>query len=525
MSGGLSLLPVRARNSEVDMLTERIRNKELLKKVVTPEAAASLLSDGMTIGTSGDAKRGFASAFFSALADRAKQGGVKDLSLWSSSLPEGLEGMLAEAGALKRRLGSHANATLRKQINSGKVLCNDMRAEMLSFMARSKMLGKLDFAIVDAVAITEEGFIVPSHTPVDIGSLVEAADQVIVEIDGSLPPEIEGMYDHYLPALQPYIKEIPLYNAGQKIGTPYIPISPDKIKSIVISDCEKKGARLMVPDERSNKLAERLGEFFKKEVKEGRLPPNLYPLEIGLGSIADAIMKNLANRDFKNLEVFSAVIGDGAIDLIEAGKCRAATGSGMLVSDNGWAKFCKDIEKFKKVLIMRPLEIVDHPETVRRLRIIAINGAIEVDIYGHVNSSHIAGVNLVNGIGGASVFASNGYLSIFTLLSTSNSGDVSAIVPMVSHVDHSEHCVDVLATEIGIADLRGLSPVERAEAIIENCSHPDYRMLLREYLIKAKKDVGGHEPHILEEAFSFHQRLKKQKTMKIHSYQGGVSCG
>lgn len=493
------------------MLSQRIRNRSLLKRVVTPEVAASLVKNGMTVGTAGDAKRGFASLFFSALADRAKQGGVKDLSLWSSGSTEGLEGMLAEVGALKRKWGSLANSTLRKQINSGKVLCNDMRGEMFSFMVRSKIYGKLDFAIVDAVSITEEGFVVPSHTPIDIGSLMEAAEQVIVEIDGSLPPEIEGLYDHYLPPLQPYIKEIPLYNVGQRIGTPYIPVSPDKIKAIVISDCEKKGARLIVPDERSNKLSENVASFLNEEVQKERLPKNLYPIEIGLGSIADAIMKNLVHRDYTNLEVFSAVIGDGVIDLIEAGKCRAATGSGMFVSDNGWEKFCKDIEKFKKVLIMRPLEIVDHPETIRRLRIIAINGAIEVDIYGHVNSSHIQGVNLVNGIGGSSVFASNGYLSIFTLLSTNNSDNVSAIVPMVSHVDHSEHCVDVLATEIGIADLRGLSPVERAEAIIENCAHPDYRMHLREYLIKAKKDVGGHEPHILEEAFSFHQRMKNQK--------------
>ncbi|HCX01397.1 hypothetical protein KN63_05690 [Smithella sp. F21] len=497
------------------MLTERIRNKALLEKIVTAEAAAALVTDGMTIGTSGDAKRGFPSAFIDALAQRAKRGEVKNLTLFSSSLPDELEGMLAEAGALKRRLGSHANATLRKQINSGKVLCNDIRAEMLCFMARSKMLGKLDFAIVDAVAITEEGFIVPSHTPIDIGSLMEAADKVIVEIDGSLPPEIEGIYDHYLPALQPYIKEIPLYNVDQRIGTPYIPISRDKICCIVISNCEKKGARPTASDERSNALAGHLVEFLKKEVKEGRLPRNLYPIEVGLGGIADAIMKNMANSDFDNLEIFSAVVSDGVIDLIDAGKCRAASSCGMLVSDVGWAKFCSDVDRFKRTLIVRPLEIIDHPETCRRLRIIGINGAIEADIYGHVNSSHIGGVTLVNGIGGSSVFAGNAYLSIFTFLSTSNMGNVSTIVPMVSHVDITEHFVDVIITEIGLADLRGLSPVERAEAIIENCSHPDYRPLLREYFEKARKEVGGHEPHILEEAFSFHQRLKKQKTMKV----------
>ena len=301
----------------------------------------------------------------------------------------------------------------------------------------------------------------------------------------------------------------------QRIGTPYIPISQDKISCIVISNCEKKGAKPTASDERSDKLAEHLVEFLKKEVKDGRLPPNLYPIEIGLGSIADAIMKNLACRDFCNLEIFTAVVADGVIDLIDAGKCRAVSSCSMLVSDVGWAKFCSDIERFKKTLIIRPLEIIDHPETFRRLRVIAMNGAIEADIYGHINSSHIGGVCLVNGVGGSSVFASNAYVSIFTFFSTSNAGNVSAIVPMVSHVDSTEHFVDVIVTEIGLADLRGLSPVERAEAIIENCAHPDYRPLLREYFEKARKEVGGHEPHILEEAFSFHQRLKKQKTMKF----------
>lgn len=497
------------------MLKKRIRNKELLKKVVPSDVAAGFVENGMTIGTSGGAKRGFPSAFFRALANRAERGLVKDLTLITSSLPEELEGWLAGSGALKRRLGSVGNTILRKSINSGKVLCNDARAETLSGMIRSNSLCKIDYAIVDAVAITEEGFVVPSHTPVDIGSLMEAADHVIVEIDGSLPLEVEGLYDHYLPELQPYIKEIPLYKTDQRIGTPYIPIPKDKIKGIVISDPESKVSAPAVFDERSERLAGHLVKFLKNEVKEGRLPPNLFPIEIGLGSIADGIMKSFVHQEFENLSVFSAVVGDGVLDLIESGKCISATGCALLVSDDGWEKFCGNIKKFKDVIILRPVEIVDHPETVRRLRVIAINGAIEVDIYGHTNSSHIAGVHLLNGIGGSAVFSNNGFLSIFSLYSTGSSGNISTIVPMVTHVDHSEHCVDVIVTEMGLADVRGLSPVERAGMIIENCAHPEYRPLLREYLEKACRDAGGHEPHILEEAFSFHQRLKKHKTMKV----------
>lgn len=497
------------------VLKKRIRNKYLLKKVVSSEVAAGFVEDGMTIGTSGGANRGFPAAFFRALADRAERGMVKDLTLVASSLPEELEGWLAGAGALKKRLGSIGNPLLRKAINSGKVLCNDVRAETLSCAIRSKSLCRIDYAVVDAVAITEEGFVVPSHAPVDIGSLMEAADHVIVEIDGSLPLEVEGLYDHYLPALEPCIREIPLYGTDQRIGTPWIPVPADKIRGIVLSDPESKKSAPAAFDERSERLAGHLAGFLKSEVKAGRLPRNLYPIEIGLGSIADGIMKSFVRHEFGNLGVFSAVVGDGVLDLIESGKCVSATGCALLVSDDGWAKFCGNINKYKDALILRPLEIVDHPETVRRLRVIAINGAIEIDIYGHVNSSHTAGSQLVNGVGGSAVFAGNGHLSIFSMFSTGSAGSISTIVPMVTHVDHSEHCVDVVVTEEGLADLRGLGPVERAEAIIENCAHPEYRPLLREYLGKARREAGGHEPHLLEEAFSFHRRLKKHKTMKV----------
>ncbi|MBF7084515.1 acetyl-CoA hydrolase [Desulfallas sp. Bu1-1] len=498
------------------MLEERIRCRKLLEKLATPEVATASVKSGMNIASAGEFIRGCPSAFFKCLAERAKSGQVGNLNLWSASLfGHDVEGILAEAGALSRRLGSHGDPTLRKMINTGSVQCNDIRTEMLPYHVRCGTFGSLDLAVVDAVSITEEGFIVPSHVPVDISSYVEAARQVIVEIDCSLPLEIEGMYDHYLPALGPYMGEIPLYRVEQRIGTPYIPVQKEKISHIVVSELTKQGARSVGTDERSSRLAEHLIDFLQKEVREGRLPPNLYPIEIGLGNIADAIMKNLACSDFRDIEVFSAVIGDGVIDLIEAGRCRAATGTGLMVSDNGWEKFCRNINEFKKFLVMRPCEITNHPELIRRLRVIAINGAIEVDIYGHVNSSHVGGVSLVNGIGGSATFAANAHLSIFALLSTGKGGDISSIVPMVSHVDHSEHCVDVVVTDMGLADLRGLSPVERAEKIIRNCAHPDFRPLLNDYLERSRREAGGHEPHVLWEAFSFHQRLKQQKTMKI----------
>jgi succinyl-CoA:acetate CoA-transferase len=86
---------------------------------------------------------------------------------------------------------------------------------------------------------------------------------------------------------------------------------------------------------------------------------------------------------------------------------------------------------------------------------------------------------------------------------------------MVSHVDHCEHDVDVLVTEQGLADLRGLSPKQRAERVIANCVHPDYKEQLRDYHQRALRlSPGKHTPHILEEALSWHTRLQRTGSMK-----------
>jgi succinyl-CoA:acetate CoA-transferase len=75
--------------------------------------------------------------------------------------------------------------------------------------------------------------------------------------------------------------------------------------------------------------------------------------------------------------------------------------------------------------------------------------------------------------------------------------------------------VDIVVTEQGLADLRGTSPKQRAVQIIEKCVHPDYRPMLQEYYRAAlNASPGKHTPHILEEAFGWHQRFQRTGTMK-----------
>ena len=201
-------------------------------------------------------------------------------------------------------------------------------------------------------------------------------------------------------------------------------------------------------------------------------------------------------------------------DLIDAGKLGFASGTSLTPSPDGLKRFYENIATYRDKIVLRPQELSNSPEVARRLGVIAMNTAIEFDIFGHVNSTHIMGNKMMNGIGGSGDFARNAQLTIFFTTSTAKGGAISSIVPMCSHIDSTEHDVDVFITERGVADVRGLSPKERAKVIIEKCAHPDYKPMLRDYLERAMATVGGHTPHIMCEALSWHCRFLETGTMK-----------
>jgi succinyl-CoA:acetate CoA-transferase len=119
---------------------------------------------------------------------------------------------------------------------------------------------------------------------------------------------------------------------------------------------------------------------------------------------------------------------------------------------------------------------------------------------------------MMNGIGGSGDFSRNASMAIFATKSVAKDGAISSVVPMVPHVDHNEHDVDIVVTEQGLADLRGLAPRERASLIIDRCVHPMYRGLLRDYYRDALR-FGGQTPHSLREAFAWHTRLQETGSM------------
>lgn len=495
---------------------ERIRCELLKGKIMSAEEAADLITNNSLVGTSGFTPAGYPKAVPIALAKRADKGDNIQIDLFTgASVGPEIDGLLSEKGIIRRRYPYQTNNNLRNSINNGNIKYVDMHLSNSAQYLKNGFLGNLDFAIIEAVAITEDGGIVPSASVGNSNIIVECADKVIVEINLSQPIEFEGIHDIYTINKPPFAEYIPIRNTSDRIGTTYIPCEPEKIVAIVITDIEDKTNPVATIDEVSEKMAENLISFLKSETINGRLPKNLLPIQSGVGSVANAVLGGLKDSEFEDLFFYSEVLQDAALDLLECGKLRMASAASLTLSPERIKDFLNNISKYKDKIILRPQEISNNPEIIRRFGIISINTAIEVDIYGNVNSTHIMGSKMMNGIGGSGDFARNAYISIFTTPSTALKGKVSSIVPFVSHVDHTEHDTMIIVTENGVADLRGLSPKERAELIIENCAHNDYKEMLTDYYSRALQTTKrAHTPHILKEALSWHERFIQTGSMK-----------
>ncbi len=491
---------------------DRIRDERLKDRVVTPEEAASWIESRMTLGLSGFTRAGDVKAVPFALVNRVKNDTSFKVNVYTgASLGSDVDKLFAEAGILGKRLPFQADATMRKGINNGDFLFVDQHLSHTSELLRADVMD-VDFAILEAVAITEDGMIIPTTSIGNSLAFSLNAKSIIIEMNMAQSTQLEGLHDLYEPGKQGERLPIPIVKTDDRIGTIGIPIDVEKVKGIVFTNQLDSPSTIVPPDEETVIMAQHLIEFLRKEVEVGRLTNRLAPLQSGIGSVANAVLHGMLDSEFEDLEVYSEVLQDAVFDLMDAGKVNFASCCSITLSEEKMQKVFSNFEKYRDKLMMRPQEISNHPEIIRRLGLISINTALELDIYGNVNSTHVLGTKMMNGIGGSGDFARNARLAIFVTKSIAKGGNISSIVPFVSHVDHTEHDVDVIVTEQGYVDLRGLAPRERVELIIENCAHPMYRDQLRAYYEEAKTR-GGQTPHVLEKAFSWHTNYAKNGTM------------
>lgn len=486
---------------------------------VSAKEAAALINHNDNVGFSGFTHAGCPKVVPVELAKRAEEEHAKGnpfkIGMFTgASTGESVDGYLARANAVKFRTPYQTNKDMRNAINAiehDAVPYFDMHLSQVAQEIRYGFLGGVDVAIVEACEITESGEIVPTSGVGIMPTICRLAKIVIVELNERVPAKMRGIHDLYELQDPPKRRHINIFEVQNRIGLEYVKVDPSKIY-VVKTDRENEGSGFAPVDAITAKIGENVSNFFVSELKKGHIPANFLPIQSGVGNIANAVLSAMAqNENIPRFEVYTEVIQDAVLDMMQKGKISFASGSSLTLSNDAMERFYRDIDFFKNKLVLRPTEISNNPGLVRRLGVIGINTAIEVDLFGNINSTHVMGNMMMNGIGGSGDFTRSAYISVFLTPSTAKDGKISCIVPKVSHEDHSEHSVKVIASEYGVADLRGKGTYERAEEIIEKCAHPDYRPLLHEYLGLTKK---GHTPQNLYACYNFHHAFLETGDMR-----------
>lgn len=485
-------------------------------RIITAQEAATYINDGDGVGISGFTLSGTPKTVLPEVAKRAEElhavGKPFKIDLYSgASTGDAIDGALTRAQAIRSRAPFISNPTVRTAINNKEITYTDLHLSLMAQDLRYGFIGKVDVAILEAVDVTDDGKVYLT-TAGGIGQTVaNLAKRIIIE--RNVYHHTIGLHDVYEPASPPYRREIPIYKADDRIGKTYVQVDPKKIVGIVEVNMPNEIVEFKELDDVTRKIGENVVDFIVADMRRNIIPAEGLPIQSGIGNVANAVLKGLENCDaIPPLYLYSEVLQDSVIKLMELGRVKAGSTCSLSLSRECLDHVYENLDFFRDKLVLRPSEISNHPEIIRRLGIIAMNTAIEVDLYGCVNSSHICGTRLMNGIGGSGDFARNAYISIFTCPSTQKGGMISSIVPMVTHADHTEHDVNVVATEYGVADLRGKGPDERAKLLIEKCAHPDYKQLLWDYLKISKK---GHVSHNVAAALGMHVAFERDGDMRL----------
>ncbi|KAJ7029394.1 hypothetical protein C8F04DRAFT_962960 [Mycena alexandri] len=526
-------------SSASSVLRERVRRPAFLEKLAQPEDLVPLFKNDDYIGWSGFTGVGYPKRIPTAIADYVQVNNLQSQNRFNlfvgASVGTEVEDRWAELDIIARRYPHQVGKEVAKGINAGRIEFADKHLSMFpqdltyGYYSLKKKHGDpkkhLNWAIVEATAITEDGHIVPGASVGATPEILETAEKIIIEVNTHLP-NLEGLHDisHSFipPNRQPYLISHP----EDRIGKTSIAIDPDRVVAIIESHLPDNTGGNAPETAESKAIAGHLIDFLSSEVDAGRLPKSLLPLQSGIGNVANSIIGGLAEGPFDKVMVWTEVLQDTFLQFFDSGKLDFATATSIKFSPEGFDHFYGHWANYKDRLLLRSQQVANAPEIIRRLGVIAMNTPLEVDIYAHANSTCALGSRMLNGLGGSGDFLRNAKLSIMHTPSSrptkTDPTGISCIVPFVSHVDHTEHDLDIIVTEQGLADVRGLSPRERAPIIIEKCAHPDYKdMLLDYYEISLKECLAhgrGHEPHMLRNAFKFHTHFLEHGTMKVNGW-------
>ena len=494
---------------------------------MTAQEAAALVCHGDLLGIGGFGPAGSPKCIPPAIAEKATVEHAagrpfKVDVVTGASIGASCDGTLAAADAIDRRLPFSVNPDIRKAYNARRVRYTDLNLSDNASHLRQGITGQVDWAIIEACEVQEVRGKYRIYLTAGIGIAPTicrlARKGIFIEINSWHSTKLIGMHDIYEIEDPWFRAPIRITQPIEHIGLPFIEVDAERITGIV--ECHLPDeARTMTPStEVTQQIGQNMADFLVWNMQMGYIFKNKLTLQSGVGSGANAVLGALGScPEVPNFNIYTEVLQEEPLRLIREGRVVAASTGALTISSEHLKDLYANINEFRGRLLLRPSEISNCPEIIARLGICSMNTAIEVDIYGHVNSTKIGGSMMMNGVGGSADFTCNAMLSTFTCSSTTKNGCISSIVPFCSHVDHTEHYVDAIITEYGVADLRNKCATEKAEALIA-IAHPDYRPLLREYMQLALQR-GGHTPHILPAAFAMHDTYRRKGDMRLTDWR------
>ncbi len=477
-------------------LSNRVECTELLSRLVPVEEAVKHVNDRSMIAISGFTKSGEPKAFFPVLAKYLAENlpHAKIALLSGASLSEEVENPIAPfVGKRGPYMSSPAS---RKLIHAGKMEFTDVHLSMFARNMVYGFYGDIDLAVVEVSRVRPDGSVILSSS---VGLSAEAltmAKKIILEVNTSIP-DYTGFHDIVLPSVHPNVGwPIPIINVSDRVGTPYVPIDKRKVVAIIESKSPDYPVSFKATQDIDRKIAENVIDVLLQCRTWFSWGKRLPPIQSGVGNVANAIVGELYRSPFQKIRFWTEVFQDGMMRYVEDDeKFDCASATAISLSTEARNNFERLFSRCREKLVLRPMWLSNCAELISRLFVIAMNTPVEVDIYGHVNSTHIDGSKVINGLGGSGDFFRNSYISIVHTPSVRKLKDgrtVSCIMPYVRHIDHTEHDIKCVVTENGYAVNTSIrSARRRAEDIIEKCAHPHFRPILRDYL---NRGGTGDEP-------------------------------
>ena len=505
--------------------SSRIRHSAFQQKVTSAEEAVKAIGPGDTVAVSGFASAGTPKAVIPALADRihaARAAGANftiDL-LTGASVSTETERMLTEIDGIALRMPYQAESTARQKINQGRMDYVDIHLSHVAQQVWEGYYGVVNVAVVEVSGITETGELIPSASVGNNKTWLDVAEKVILEVNSWVPDAMDGIHDiYYGTALPPHRRPIELTDVEDRIGQPHYRVDPAKVVAVVETNAPDSASALTAPDAVSEAIAAHVLDFFDHEVRRGRLPENtLLPLQAGVGNVANAVLGGLDRGPYRGLTCYSEVIQDGMLHLIKHGTVRFASATALALSEAGIEELTSNIDFYRQHIRLRPQENQQPPRggppignhrderdaggrRLRERQFDARDGHQD-----HERHRRIRGLR-----------AQRVPVDVPQPVHSEERGD---FVDRPDDPARRPHRARHPGTghRAGPADLRGLSPRRRARVIIERCAHPEFRPLLTDYVERATATAGaGQTPHLLGEAFSFHQRYLESGSMRLRT--------